>query len=184
MKTSFMKTKKVLIVLIVLAMVIGIASCNTPAAPAANEPADTTPAASGSEGSEGSEKSNLELSLERDAQVVTLVGTDGQPLIFDYVKEFPVRPDNPESLPDEDPQRWYDFEYAGWSQEKTNLPESPKDGSIGKNIIMIIHGEHPYYTAYANAATTIAETYGMNLKILWPNWDLTTQNQMVEQAIN
>lgn len=130
-------------------------------------------------------KSNLEKSLEADAVAKTLKAPDGQPLIYPgFVKEFPERPDDPESFPEEDPRRWYDFEFAGWSTDKVNIPESPADGSIGKKIIMVGQGEHPYYTAYNNAAKKMAETYGIDLKITIPNWDINTQNQYVDQAIN
>jgi ABC-type sugar transport system substrate-binding protein len=128
---------------------------------------------------------NLEKSLAADAVAVTLKAPDGQPLVFEgFVKEFPKRPANPEALPNEDPGRWYDFEYAGWSTEKINIPKSPADGSIGKKIIMVAQGEHPYYTAYTNAAKEMAKVYGINLKITIPNWDLNTQNQYIDQAIN
>jgi ABC-type sugar transport system substrate-binding protein len=100
------------------------------------------------------------------------------------VKQFPKRPANPEALPNEDPGRWYDFEYAGWSTDKINIPKSPANGSIGKKIIMVAQGEHPYYTAYNDAAKLMAKTYGIELKITIPNWDLNTQNQYIDQAIN
>ncbi|MBN1836837.1 MAG: sugar ABC transporter substrate-binding protein [Spirochaetales bacterium] len=129
--------------------------------------------------------SNLEESLKADAVAVTLKAPDGQPLVFEgFIKQFPKRPANPEALPNEDPGRWYDFEYAGWSTDKINIPKSPADGSIGKKIIMVAQGEHPYYTAYTNAAKEMAKVYGINLKITVPNWDLNTQNQYIDQAIN
>lgn len=130
-------------------------------------------------------KSNLLKSLEADAIAVTLKAPDGQPLIFEgFIKKFPPRPANPEALPNEDPNRWYDFEYAGWSTDKVNIPKSPANGSIGKKVIMVAQGEHPYYTAYTDAAKKMAEVYGINLKITIPNWDLNTQNQYIDQAIN
>jgi len=131
------------------------------------------------------EKSNLELSLEGDALVGDLKALDNQPLVYEgFVKEFPVRPDDPDSLPETDAGHYYDLEFAGWSQEKTNIPESPADGSIGKKVTMIIHGEHAYYSAYVRGCQTIADIYGIEFNVLWPNWDLTTQNQMIDQAIN
>ncbi len=131
------------------------------------------------------DKANLESSLKADAIAVTLKAPDGQPLVFPgFVKQFPKRPANPEALPNEDPGRWYDFEYAGWSTDKINIPKSPANGSIGKKIIMVAQGEHPYYTAYNDAAKLMAKTYGIELKITIPNWDLNTQNQYIDQAIN
>lgn len=135
--------------------------------------------------SSAEDKANLEASLKADAIAVTLKAPDGQPLVFPgFVKEFPKRPANPEALPNEDPGRWYDFEYAGWSTEKINIPKSPANGSIGKKIIMVAQGEHPYYTAYTDAAKLMAKTYGIELKVTIPNWDLNTQNQYIDQAIN
>ena len=49
---------------------------------------------------------------------------------------------------------------------------------------MVAQGEHPYYTAYTDAAKLMAKTYGINLKVTIPNWDLNTQNQYIDQAIN
>jgi hypothetical protein len=70
--------------------------------------------------------------------------------------------------------RWYDFEHAGWSTDKTKIPESPANGSIDRKIIMVAQGEHPYYTAYTDAAKLMSKTHGINLKITIPNWDLNT----------
>ena len=131
------------------------------------------------------DKANLAESLKADAIAVTLKAPDGQPLVFPgFVKQFPKRPADPQALPNEDPGRWYDFEYAGWSTDKINIPKSPANGSIGKKIIMVAQGEHPYYTAYNDAAKLMAKTYGITLKITIPNWDLNTQNQYIDQAIN
>ena len=131
------------------------------------------------------DKANLAESLKADAIAVTLKAPDGQLLVFPgFVKQFPKRPADPQALPNEDPGRWYDFEYAGWSTDKINIPKSPANGSIGKKIIMVAQGEHPYYTAYNDAAKLMAKTYGINLKITIPNWDLNTQNQYIDQAIN
>jgi ABC-type sugar transport system substrate-binding protein len=131
------------------------------------------------------DSSNLAKSLQADAVAVTLKAPDGQPLIFEgFMKQFPVRPADPKALPNENPGRWYDFEYAGWSTEKVNIPKSPANGSIGKKIIMVAQGEHPYYTAYTDAAKLMAKTYGIDLKVTIPNWDLNTQNQYIDQAIN
>ena len=49
---------------------------------------------------------------------------------------------------------------------------------------MVAQGEHPYYTAYTDAAKLMAKTYGIDLKVTIPNWDLNTQNQYIDQAIN
>lgn len=104
-----------------------------------------------------------------------LLFAGGQPLVFSgVVNQFPKRPANPESIPNEGPGRRYDFEHAGWSTDKINIPKSPANGSIDRKIVMVAPGEHPYYTAYADAAKLMAKTHGINLKITIPNWDLNT----------
>jgi ABC-type sugar transport system substrate-binding protein len=161
--------KKTLLILFVCLLAAGLAF--------AGGQADT--------GKKAAAAGNLAESLKADAVAVTLKAPDGQPLVFPgFVKQFPKRPANPEALPNEDPGRWYDFEYAGWSTDKINIPKSPANGSIGKKIIMVAQGEHPYYTAYNDAAKLMAKTYGIELKITIPNWDLNTQNQYIDQAIN
>ena len=127
---------------------------------------------------------NLERSLEVD--ISGLRSADGQTLLPELSsKEVPSRPDNPRSLPETDPLHWYDMEYLGWGvAEKINIPDSPADGAIGKRVIAIINGDHPYLTAYSTGMQKIADAYSMNLTVLSPNWDLAEQNQMLDEAIN
>lgn len=127
---------------------------------------------------------NLEASLKVDTSV--LKAADGQPLLklSADVPKIPTRPANPEALPDTNPLRWFDMEYAGWDAQKTNIPASPKSGAIGKRITFIVHGDHPWTTACSLGAQKVADAYGIQLKVLSPNWDLAVQNQMIDQAIN
>ena len=127
---------------------------------------------------------NLERSLEVD--ISGLRSADGQTLLPELSsKQVPPRPDNPRSLPETDPLHWYDMEYLGWGvAEKINIPDSPADGAIGKRVIAIINGDHPYLTAYSNGMQKIADAYSMDLTVLSPNWDLAEQNQMLDEAIN
>ncbi|MHB8963058.1 MAG: sugar ABC transporter substrate-binding protein [Saccharofermentanales bacterium] len=126
---------------------------------------------------------NLARSLQVD--VSNYKSADCQPLLLTMEqKDIPERPDNIDQLEPEDALYWYDLEYAGWNTEKINIPESPKDGAIGKRIIVIINGDHPYLTAYGIGAKKIADAYKMDLRIYSPNWDLNTQNQIIDQAIN
>lgn len=127
---------------------------------------------------------NLERSLEVD--ISGLRSADGQTLLPELSsKQVPPRPDNPRSLPETDPMHWYDMEYLGWGvAEKINIPDSPADGAIGKRVIAIINGDHPYLTAYSNGMQKIADAYSMDLTVLSPNWDLAEQNQMLDEAIN
>lgn len=188
--------KKTLLVAIALLMVFGLVL--TGCAPAetkdasdnADKPANNAQSEEPKEGdttsAEGSETeaSNLDKSLALD--ISDVVGSDGQPLLLELEKkDVPERPADPDALPEEDPMHWYDMEYAGWgATEKTNIPESPADGCIGKKAIVIINGDHPYLTAYSNGAKIAAEAYGMEVQVMSPNWDLNVQNQQIDQAIN
>ncbi len=84
----------------------------------------------------------------------------------------------------ENPLHWYDMEFAEWSSEKINIPESPADGAIGKSVIVIANGDHPYLTAYGTGAKKVADAYEMDFKLMSSNWDLDVQNQQIDQAIN
>nr|AGS57585.1 periplasmic binding protein/LacI transcriptional regulator [uncultured bacterium] len=127
---------------------------------------------------------NLAKSLAIDASTVR--GSDGQLLMPTLQsKQVPARPANPGALPESDPLHWYDQEYAGWNAgAKINPAKSPKNGSIGKYVIVIVNADHPYVTALMNGGRKAAETYGMRIKYMSPNYDVNIQNQMVDQAIN
>lgn len=126
---------------------------------------------------------NLKLSLAVD--ISGLKSGDGQPLLLPLKRKLiPTRPADPAALPETDPLHWYDMEYTGWSTAKEKLPESPKDGAIGKRVVAIINGDHPYLTAYSQGLQKVADAYKIKLRILSPNWDIAVQNQMIEQAIN
>ena len=129
---------------------------------------------------------SLEASLALDDAVLDLKAADGQALIKvgGTKRVVPERPADPSALPEEDPLHWWDMEYAGEITNKTNIPESPADGAIGKKVIMIVHGDHPWTTACTTGAQKVADVYDMDLKIQSPNWDLAVQNQMIDQAIN
>jgi ribose transport system substrate-binding protein len=127
---------------------------------------------------------NLSDSLKVD--VSGLKSADGQPLIVlsTEKKVIPARPANPDALPETDPLHWYDIEYAGWNAKKVNLPKSPANGAIGKKIIFIVHGDHPWTTACTLGGKKVADAYKMGFKAMSPNFDLAVQNQMIDQAIN
>lgn len=129
---------------------------------------------------------NLQASLDLEDEVLALKAADGQPLIVAAAegRTPPPRPANPEALPEDDPLHWWDLEFAGWDANKTNIPESPGDGAIGKRVIMIVHGDHPWTTACTTGAQKVADVYDMDFTALSPNWDLAVQNQMIDQAIN
>ena len=56
--------------------------------------------------------------------------------------------------------------------------------SPNRPMIIVVHGDHPWTTAYGRGAKKVADAFQMKLKILSPNWDLAVQNQMIDQAIN
>lgn len=156
----------ILAIVLCLSLAMGAAASDVPEIPAP----DPDPAV------------NLENSLAIDISGV--VGSDGQPLlIYGEARPVPERPDDPASLPDDDPLKYWDIEYAGRTTEKVEMIESPKDGAIGKNIIAIGQSEHPYWTAVFNGAQTAADAYGINLTLWNPNGDLNQQNQLVDKAI-
>ena len=56
------------------------------------------------------------------------------------------------------------MEWAGWNVTPTNFPKSPGDGAIGKKVIMIVHGDHPWTTACILGAKKVADLYKMELQ--------------------
>lgn len=131
----------------------------------------------------GDAGATLEQSLAVD--VYALRGTDGQPLILPGKKvDIPPRPDDPKALPETDRGHWWDIEYAGWTTKKVRMPKSPGDGAIGKRVILVKAGDHPYWTAYVNGFTMIARAYDMDIKIYNSNWNMDLQAQQTDQAIN
>lgn len=127
---------------------------------------------------------NLQKSLAIDISDVR--GTDGRLLLeVQPPKDIPARPEDPSALPETDPLHWYDMEYAGMGEiDKSKVVKSPADGCIGKELYLIVTGDHPWTTAYVRGSEIAAEAYGMTLNVLNPNYDLNVQNQMIDQAIN
>lgn len=141
-------------------------------------------AAGGQEAKGGDAKANLEASLKVDTS--GLKSADGQQLLRHSTdnRAVPARPANPSALPQTNPLHWYDMEWAGWNANKSAVPKSPMNGAIGRKIVFIVHGDHPWTTACTNGAKKVADAYKMSFKALSPNWDLAVQNQMIDQAIN
>ena len=138
----------------------------------------------GQQSSSAGSGDNLQKSQALDVSGVK--SSDGQVLMPPLsAKQVPQRPANPDALPEEDALHWYDMEYAGWNAgAKINPAKSPGTGSIGKHVIIIVHGDHPWTTAYINGAKKAAQALGMTIDTWSPNWDVNVQNQMIDQAIN
>ena len=182
--------KKLLAILLIAVLVLGLVACAGETAPTpAPEPADTpapadTPPAQEEPGDE--EQSNLEISLAMAEEASAILSTDGQVLMPPLLEiAIPERPADPAALDDYDILRWFDMEFVGWdAYDKINPAVSPGDGSNGKHIILIVHGDHPWTTAYMNGAEIAAAAHGMTIDIWSPNWDVNIQNQLVNKAIN
>ena len=121
-----------------------------------------------------------------DIDMLSLRGTDGQPLILagSAPRTVPPRPAAPEALPETDPGHWWPIEFAGWTVEKVPQPPSPGDGPAGKRVILLKAGDHPYWTAYVHGFETLAAAHGMRTKIFNSNWNVDLQAQQTDQAIN
>ncbi|MBI9099336.1 MAG: substrate-binding domain-containing protein, partial [Spirochaetaceae bacterium] len=99
-------------------------------------------------------------------------------------KEIPQRPANPSSYDKDDEKFWFDYEYAGWNIEKTNIPDPPADGIEDKNILLLESCDHPYHLAYRRGAQKIADAYGVNLTWLNAMYSTETQSKQVKEAIH
>ena len=121
------------------------------------------------------------------AEVYSHRGTDNQPYLLppgSGKTEIPERPADPKSLPETDRLHWWDIEYAGWKVTKAPMPVSPGAGPRGKRVVLLKAGDHPYWTAYVRGFTTIADYYGMRIKVFNGNWNMDLQAQQADQAIN
>ena len=138
------------------------------------------------EGCAGEGVSRAAAALAPSIDIYALRGTDGQPYVLppSAPPAIPPRPADPSALPETDKGHWWDIEFAGWDVEKAPMPASPKDGPKGKHVVLLKAGDHPYWTAYVNGFTAIAEAYGMETKVFNSNWNMDLQAQQTDQAIN
>lgn len=128
-------------------------------------------------------ESNLEKSLAVDWR--SAKDNAGNPLFIDtIIPEIPGNPGDVNSYPENDERHWYNFQYPYANIEKLAQPDSPADGSIGKRVIMLKNGDHPYHSAYVVASRQAATIFGIELEVMSANWDVNIQTQQVEQAIN
>ena len=125
------------------------------------------------------------LNRSRSVNVLDLKGSDGQPLIQPGAnKAIPARPVDPKALPETDSGHWWDIEYAGWTAPKIPMPVSPCTGAIGKSLVLLKAGDHPYWTAYLRGFHKVAAAYEMDVKVFNSNWNIDLQAQQTDQAIN
>lgn len=204
--------KKVLtITALVLVLAFALVACAAPApaaetsaaaepaateAPAAEEPAATEAPATAEEPTDAAEPSALAEEAAPNAgeendiiakAIAEQMTTDGKQLMPDPIeKPFPERPADPQALPETDAGRYYDMEYVGWDAgaKSEEIPASPGDGPAGKHIIVIVHGDHAWTTAYEKGMKQACEALGMTVEVQSPNWDQALQDQLIEQAIN
>ena len=88
-------------------------------------------------------------------------------------------------LEDTNPQKWHFYEYLDWNTANdATFPTSPADGQKGKHIILIVHGAHAWTTCYTDAFKAACEAVGMTCDVYDPNWDQSTQDAYIDQAIN
>lgn len=134
--------------------------------------------------------SNLEESKQLfDEAVSSLKTTDNHDMMeegitFD-VPEAKGTADELEKLDDTDPDKWHYYEYYDWdTSQDADFPESPADGQKGKHIILIVHGAHAWTTCYTEAFQECCDALGMTVDVYDPNWDQSTQDGYVDQAIN
>ena len=183
-----MKRKVILVLALMLAVVLMLPACGgggggggadpEPAPAPAPAPAPDT------DGDGGGAASNLDASLALYENLESVTGSDGQPLlIYGEARPVPAKPADPDGLPEDDPLKYWNIEFAGRQTEKVDMIPSPADGCIGKSIWIIGQSEHPYWSAVFNGANTAADTLQMELTIKNPNGDLNQQNQLIDQAI-
>lgn len=93
--------------------------------------------------------------------------------------------DELEKLDDKDANKWHYYEYYDWDESQdADFPTSPADGQKGKHIILIVHGAHAWTTCYTEAFKKCCDALGMTVDVYDPNWDQSTQDGYVDQAIN
>jgi len=158
--------KKLLAALVCVSMIFALAACGSK--------------------SGGGSSADLEASKAKMADAITgEKTTDNQTLMPDPItKAIPERPADPDSLPDDDAGKYFDMEYLTEGDPASNLPESPADGSMGKKVVVIVHGDHAWTTAYEKGYKQAGEALGMEIEVLSPNWDQAMQDQLIDQAIN
>ncbi len=168
------------------------AGCGGDSSGGGSSSADSSASSAKSESSSSSGESggsNLEESQQLLADAIeSIMTTDGHPMMAEgVVMEVPELDADTDldSLADTDSNKWHYYEYLDWDEsEDATFPESPADGCKGKHIVMIVHGAHAWTTCFQEAFETCVEALGMTCDIYDPNWDQSTQDGYIDQAIN
>ncbi len=115
----------------------------------------------------------------------SLKASDGRALVAwtAVAKAIPPRPANPESLPETDERRWYEYEYAGWGTEKLPQPESRGEGPLGKRIACVLAGEHPYYDAFRRGMEKVGRAFGVETVFSHSGFDHDIERRRVTEAV-
>lgn len=94
-------------------------------------------------------------------------------------------PEDLEKLEDDNIDKWHYYEYLDWdTSNDAKFPASPADGQNGKKVILIVHGSHAWTTCYEEAFKKSCDAVGISYEIYDPNWDQSTQDGYIDQAIN
>lgn len=185
--------KKTLAVLLSCVMLAGVfAGCGSKEETSTNDAAATVEedATDAAEADVEAVSSNLEESKELLATAIdTLMTTDNQYMMAAGnaadVPEAAGTAEELEALDDTNIDKWHYMEYLDWDEsEDAEFPESPADGQQGKHVILIVHGAHAWTTCYQEAFEAACEAVGMTCDVYDPNWDQSTQDAYVDQAIN
>lgn len=145
----------------------------------------TSTAASTSAGGSGADESKKLL----ESAIATIKTTDNHDMMaegttFD-VPKIDKTADELSSLEDSDSEKWHYYEYLDWdTANDATFPESKGDGQNGKHVILIVHGAHAWTTCYEDAFKQCCDAVGMTCDVYDPNWDQSTQDGYVDQAIN
>ncbi|MDD3338633.1 MAG: sugar ABC transporter substrate-binding protein [Lachnospiraceae bacterium] len=131
-----------------------------------------------------SESKDLLAAAEKDLKT-----TDGHEMMAAgttaEVPEATASAEDLEKLEDTDKEKWHFYEYLDWdTANDATFPESPADGQKGKKVVLIVHGAHAWTTCYQEAFEAACDAVGMECEVYDPNWDQSTQDGYVDQAIN
>lgn len=187
--------KKFLVVLLCCLMVLsvsGLTGCSKSGG-ADSSSDDVTKAADNGNSSDtgnAADGDNLTVSKQmlQDA-IGTLKTTDNHDMMAAGtaadVPEAAGTPDDLAKLDDSNKDKWHYYEYLDWDTSRdAQFPASPADGQKGKHVILIVHGSHAWTTCYEEAFQKSCDAVGMTYEIYDPNWDQSTQDGYIDQAIN